>query len=191
MPAALKWYDASVTRLRRIIFNGLVVMSLLLFLGTVALWLRSYRADDIIGRMHRDGWSVALESSRGRFWCCYRGAYVYCIHTAKSHNGWWRDTGKPIDGLSDTHLLGYYVLFDHGGFILDGVENDVLQSKAVTAHIWFISLAASVLPARWALRYLRVASRSRHGCCTKCGYDLRATPDRCPECGSVPVAAGR
>ena len=42
---------------------------------------------------------------------------------------------------------------------------------------------------RWKWRAIPIyeqLDRQRKGLCIKCGYDLRATPDRCPECGTIP-----
>ena len=49
---------------------------------------------------------------------------------------------------------------------------------------WLPAAIAAMLPA-WRLhRARRRAVRLRDGRCPACGYDLRATPDRCPECGA-------
>jgi hypothetical protein len=51
-------------------------------------------------------------------------------------------------------------------------------------------LVCLMLAALWAVLVMRRRRRARRAGrrCVQCGYDLRATPQRCPECGSVPVA---
>jgi hypothetical protein len=48
---------------------------------------------------------------------------------------------------------------------------------------WWVLLLVGVCLAAVYRRYRARARWMRCGCCPNCGYDLRATPQRCPECG--------
>jgi hypothetical protein len=67
-----------------------------------------------------------------------------------------------------------------------------------TAQAWFaVAVFIAIIgyfvwQGRREIRDNREEARKQMGLCPKCGYDLRASPERCPECGAaVPAVDAR
>jgi hypothetical protein len=96
----------------------------------------------------------------------------------------------PIDPTAGKPTIGSGTFWNQLGFSLDlgkGVMNNGFSRYSfwwIQLPLWLpLALVASV-PTWWAVRRIRQRRRVGIGLCRRCGYDLRATPDRCPECGS-------
>jgi hypothetical protein len=113
---------------------------------------------------------------------------------------------RPNDGSFAGHYAPYYcdgtsvslpfesglVQFVRGRASTDErglLRPDGMTFLEVVLPNWLVLAVFGGIPAvfmvRPAVRRL-IAWRRPRGRCRACGYDLRMTPDRCPECGAVP-----
>lgn len=77
------------------------------------------------------------------------------------------------------------------GFEIGQLESFSTYLVALKVPYWLLMIVTGVAARPWlraAWREHLIGRRASLGQCLACGYDLRASPDRCPECGSpIPV----
>jgi hypothetical protein len=181
---------------KRHLFNLLAAASLALGLASTALWFRSFRQYDHIHGIVRRNFLLELGSQPNRlYFQIDQLEKDFELPTSVPRFGWHSVPWSGADVLWAD--LPSNVIFDHWGFaLLRG--HDVLEVPYVVPMIgvstphWFVATMCYLLFGLVAYHALKLRTRHRLGLCPMCGYDLRATPDRCPECGTaVPAIARR
>jgi hypothetical protein len=200
----------------RRLFAIVAALSLLLCIGATTLCVRSFWVDDTIHLQHRR-WrglllmntGYRLESSRGGLMLSTGSAQHLCADVAemthrrvydRDHFGRSWDRGPSREYPRASYLgtpmrrswygFGYWhVVFPATTGYGASWENRHIQCIVVPHAAIILPLAC--LPLAWWTRFpaRRREWRIAHGLCPTCGYDLRASPDRCPECGSLTAAA--
>jgi len=99
----------------------------------------------------------------------------------------WRHSTKPNVGYYE-HVRQTARFLDFKiGAVQEQNQWTVYSANRVVIPLWPLIAAALCLPAVWLVRFKRRRGLAGVGRCAKCGYDLRATTERCPECGTIPA----
>ncbi|HEY7089640.1 MAG TPA: hypothetical protein VH518_16195 [Tepidisphaeraceae bacterium] len=157
--------------MKRALLYLAAAVSLVLCVLSAVLWIRSYRPGPSIGGAD----SISITHSDPTWWIISnRGRAILCRQVGK-------DWGNPLHGF---HFLG----IDFGG---EWGPGSLLWNLAVP--YWMIVVLMAILPTICIARWFGERHRHRSealGLCSNCGYDLRASPQRCPECGKPTMQQG-
>jgi hypothetical protein len=80
--------------------------------------------------------------------------------------------------------------FSFAGLRIGGAARCAFVDYSICTAPYWLLFVLGLVPALVSRTVHRMrAGRRSAGLCPTCGYDLRATPDRCPECGATTTAA--
>ena len=202
----MRYNSGIVKRFFRILLNGGMAVSLLLCVATIVLWVRSYFAADsycfpaarVVSVDPEDDWGLTtqlvIRSSRGKVQfhryetAAWRAEPTGHASARPAPPLTLRQRTLPTDwswqfgGIERFHRDPNRQQVANGSYLFMGFDD-------LTLPWWMLTAVAALLPGIWLVRLpgrLRRRNRLRNRMCAKCGYDLRATPDRCPECGTIP-----
>jgi hypothetical protein len=179
-------------RLLRLFRIAAIALSLLLFALSVALLIRGRYVTDYIG-WSGDNRCVGVLTGDGR-------ARFQLIDDATLSTGWELKLGGRLQNRtygstwdSDTTTARFFgghwgVAYSVGLTGPGPFRYGNRPWREFYLPHWLMTLATAI-PAAFALITLIRRNRRRPGLCPTCGYDLRATPDRCPECGTCVAEA--
>jgi hypothetical protein len=177
-------------RFHHYLINGAAALSIGLWLASVALWARSYWSADRIE--WGDSWPKTAVPNGTVQW------------SLESDSGLLRFSRIRVINAKSLIVIGYssrllnlrFLHSDATGDRIAGprfgwrtfvLPSQGFYSRAVTQVTlpWQFVVIVLLIFAVAALRARRKRQIGPPGYCPKCGYDLRATPNRCPECGSI------
>jgi rRNA maturation protein Nop10 len=172
--------------MRRRLFKVVAALSLLLCVAASMLWVRSYRIADSIEWMSH---------YRQRFVACSRGRILAQINRGPSGTNEFEPITHHADVIKANDTQGLGRPWRYGGFWIEelsfapsGSSSASLPYTDVIVPLYAVVIVSLIVPGV-ALRRMIRQRRYGPGVCANCGYDLRATPDRCPECGAVTTTA--
>jgi hypothetical protein len=176
----------------------LSAMSLLLFLAVVVVWACSHgmgmsvvasNIEDGPGGRRGETFAWAMHGLAEVSWIPFTGPHP-TQEELDSLVG--SQVGSGLTGYTNP-LLPITARRTPLGFAFEresspGPDNRAGVPWTVRFPLWCPALIFGLLPASRAVawrRWRKRAARVNAGRCGRCGYDLRATPDACPECGDV------
>ncbi|HEY7091079.1 MAG TPA: hypothetical protein VH518_23480, partial [Tepidisphaeraceae bacterium] len=162
--------------MRRRLFTLLSAVSLLLCVATVGLWVRSYWVSYALERSEVGGRAATTivysqSGSLGIYHQSFKGPQGTTSPSSRIDLSEW-------DSSSFSRPTWHGFWFERSEVLTASLSRRSVLAIAIP-H-WLVSLSFAILPSCWLLlqrkrRLLRTAGR-----CKTCGYDLRATPERCP-----------